>query len=192
MPIAYHGRASSIFVSGANFKRLKGQIKKKGQEVLTFSSTKRLDFKLETGAIIGGNSEWQLPINVNEASDYIFGFVLFNDWSARDIQQWKYVPLGPFLGKNFFSSISPWVVTSEALELFKVPAKIQNPEPLEYLQGMTRAQLDVSLEVYLETKEGQKKLISRSSYKNLYWTLAQQIAHHTVNGCNLKIRDILA
>jgi fumarylacetoacetase len=192
MPIAYHGRASSIFVSGTNFKRPKGQIKAKDQELPSFSSTKRLDFELEMGAIIGKDSEWQSGVDVNKASDFVFGYVLFNDWSARDIQQWEYVPLGPFLGKNFFSSMSPWVVTSEALEPFKIPTKTQDPAPLDYLKEKEGTQFDVNLEVYFETKEGQSKLISKSNFKHLYWTVSQQIAHHTVNGCNLKIGDVLA
>ncbi len=192
LPVGYHGRASSIFVSGTNFKRPKGQILPPGVEKPVFSSTQKLDFELEMAAVIGKNSTWQEPVDVNEASDYVFGFVMFNDWSARDIQKWEYVPLGPFLSKSFFSSISPWVVTADALESFKVKSKNQDPKPLEYLTETDGFQYDVKLKVYFKTAQGQTKLISESNYKNLYWTIAQQIAHHTINGCNLKVGDLLA
>ncbi|HOY15053.1 MAG TPA: fumarylacetoacetate hydrolase family protein, partial [Saprospiraceae bacterium] len=146
----------------------------------------------EMAAVIGKKSDWQVPISTEEAIDYVFGYVLFNDWSARDIQQWETMPLGPFLGKNFFSSISPWVVTSEALEPFKIKSKSQDPTPLPYLQEKEGFQFDIDLNVHFQTKEGQSKLICRSNFSNLYWTVAQQIAHHTVNGCNLNVGDLLA
>ena len=192
MPVAYHGRASTIFVSGTNFKRPKGQIKPHGVETPYFSPTRRLDFELEMAALIGKDSEWQKPVGANETGDYVFGYALFNDWSARDIQHWEYVPLGPFLGKNFFSSMSPWIVTSEALEPFKVKANVQDPPPLDYLQEDNRFLYDINLKVYFQTREGQKKLISTSNYKNIYWSIGQQIAHHTINGCQLRIGDVLA
>ena len=192
MPVAYHGRASSIFVSGTNFKRPLGQIKDLDQEGPRFGPTQKLDFELEMAAVIGKKSEWQERISVDDAMDYVFGYVLFNDWSARDIQQWETAPLGPFLGKNFFSSISPWVVTTEALAPFQIKSKVQDPPPLPYLQEKEGFQYDVDLTVHFRTKEGQSKLICQSNFSNLYWTVAQQIAHHTVNGCNLNVGDLLA
>ncbi|HPN71045.1 MAG TPA: fumarylacetoacetase [Saprospiraceae bacterium] len=192
LPVAYHGRASSIFVSGTNFKRPHGQIKGPDDELPRFAATQKLDFELEMAAVIGKKSDWQVPISTEEAMDHVFGYVLFNDWSARDIQQWETMPLGPFLGKNFFSSISPWVVTSEALEPFKIKSKSQDPTPLPYLQEKEGFQFDIDLNVHFQTKEGQSKLICRSNFSNLYWTVAQQIAHHTVNGCNLNVGDLLA
>lgn len=206
IPVGYHGRASSIFVSGINFHRPKGQINSTDATPPTFSATKRLDIELEMATIIGKPNPIGESIDVNEAEDYVFGFALFNDWSARDIQRWEYVPLGPFLGKNFFSSMSPWVVTLEALEPFRVPAEVQNPEVLPYLKEEKRQNFDVQLEVTLIPKpetlpkaslrenpkytEGVK--ICTSNFKNMYWTVAQQIAHHTVNGCNLNVGDVMA
>jgi fumarylacetoacetase len=212
IPVGYHGRASSIFVSGTNFHRPKGQINATDATSPTFSATKRLDIELEMATIIGKSNPIGDSIDVNKAEDYVFGFTLFNDWSARDIQRWEYVPLGPFLGKNFFSSMSPWVVTIEALEPFRVPAEVQNPEVLPYLREEKRQNFDVQLEVILipNSKISDSKnsiwnleseiwhpntegvVISRSNFKNMYWTVAQQIAHHTVNGCNLTIGDVLA
>jgi fumarylacetoacetase len=195
IPVGYHGRASSIFVSGTNFHRPKGQINATDATPPIFSATKRLDIELEMATIIGKNNSIGDSIDVNKAEDYVFGFALFNDWSARDIQRWEYVPLGPFLGKNFFSSMSPWVVPIEALEPFRVPAEIQNPEVLPYLKEEKRQNFDVQLEVFLIPKqdvETRHCLISTSNFKNMYWTVAQQIAHHTVNGCNLNVGDVLA
>ncbi len=197
IPVGYHGRASSIFVSGQDFHRPKGQINATDATPPIFSATKRLDIELEMATIIGKPNPIGDSIDVNKAEDYVFGFTLFNDWSARDIQRWEYVPLGPFLAKNFFSSMSPWVVTLEALEPFRVPAEIQNPEVLPYLKEEKRQNFDVQLEVTLiannskpETRNS--KLICNSNFKNMYWTVAQQIAHHTVNGCNLNVGDVLA
>ena len=202
MPIAYHGRASSIFVSGTNFHRPKGQINSSDITNPIFSATKRLDIELEMATIIGKSNPIGQPIDVNEAEEYVFGFLLFNDWSARDIQRWEYVPLGPFLGKNFFSSVSPWVVTIEDLEPFRIPAETQNPSVLPYLQENNRQNFDISLEVTLipqNTVEkrnpdtiGKGAIICQSNFKNMYWTVAQQIAHHTINGCNLNVGDVLA
>ena len=212
MPVAYHGRASSIFVSGTNFHRPKGQINAIDATLPIFSATKRLDMELEMATIIGKNNPIGASIDVNEAEDYVFGFTLFNDWSARDIHRCEYVPLGPFLAKNFFSSMSPWVVTIEALEPFRVPADVQNPEVLPYLKEEKRQNFDVQLQVILIpnskisdaknsnwnvtsdiwTQNTEGSLISRSNFKNMYWTVAQQIAHHTVNGCNLNVGDVLA
>lgn len=192
LPVAYHGRASSIFVSGTNFHRPKGQLCPDETKPPFFSPTKRLDIELEMATVIGKGNELGNPINVNEAEEYVFGFQLFNDWSARDIQKWEYVPLGPFLAKNFFSSVSPWVVTLEALAPFRTPAAEQIPEVLPYLQDKKRQNFDVQLEVYLQTKEGTETKICSSNFKNMYWTVAQQMAHHTVNGCNLNVGDLLA
>ena len=191
IPVAYHGRSSSIFVSGKNFHRPKGQVNNDETKSPIFAPTSRLDIELEMATIIGKGNEIGDYINVNQAEDYVFGFQLFNDWSARDIQKWEYVPLGPFLAKNFFSSVSPWVVTIEALEDFRVPAPEQNPMVLPYLTEKNRFNFDVKLEVTLQPKNGENMVISNSNFKNMYWTVAQQIAHHTVNGCNLNIGDLL-
>ena len=192
MPVAYHGRASSIFVSGTNFHRPKGQVNSSDSTLPIFSATKRLDIELEMATIIGKSNPIGQAIDVNEAEEYVFGFLLFNDWSARDIQRWEYVPLGPFLGKNFFSSVSPWVVTIEALEPFRVPAEPQNPSVLPYLKEKNRQNFDIQLEVMLKPQNTEGGVISISNFKNMYWTVAQQIAHHTVNGCNLNVGDVLA
>ena len=192
LPVAYHGRASSIFVSGQNFHRPKGQVNADESQPPFFTPTKRLDIELEMATVIGNANAIGDAINVNEAENYVFGFQLFNDWSARDIQKWEYVPLGPFLAKNFFSSIAPWVITIEALEPFRVAIPAQIPAVLTYLQEKKRQNFDVELEVFLETEEGSITQICHSNFKNMYWTVAQQIAHHTVNGCNLNVGDILA
>jgi fumarylacetoacetase len=192
LPVGYHGRSSSIFVSGTDFKRPLGQTRPKDDEPPVFGPTRSLDFELEVGTVIGKNTKNGQRVGVAEAEDYVFGFVLFNDWSARDVQKWEYVPLGPFLAKNFFSAISPWVVTTEALAPFRVPAPEQDPAVLPYLKGGKHQNFDVALEVELETSNGQKMLICQSNFKHLYWTVAQQIAHHTINGCNLNIGDLMA
>jgi fumarylacetoacetase len=192
LPVGYHGRASSIFVSGTNFHRPKGQVCPDETKPPVFTASGRLDIELEMATIIGKPNRIGESIKVNKAEDYVFGFVLFNDWSARDIQKWEYVPLGPFLAKNFFSSVSPWVVTIEALENFRVEAEPQLPKVLPYLNEKNRRNFDVQLEVSLITKEGAEKIICRSNFKNMYWSVAQQIAHHTINGCNMNIGDMLA
>ncbi|TAH19979.1 MAG: fumarylacetoacetase [Cytophagales bacterium] len=191
LPVAYHGRASSIFVSGENFHRPKGQVNASDTTLPVFSPTKRLDIELEMATIIGKNNLIGHSIDVNAAEDYVFGFTLFNDWSARDIQRWEYVPLGPFLAKNFFSSMSPWVVTLEALEPFRAAAETQKPEVLAYLKEEKRHHFDIQLEVILKTQHTEGIIISQSNFKNMYWTVAQQIAHHTVNGCNLNVGDVM-
>lgn len=192
LPVAYHGRASSIFISGTDFHRPKGQILSDDGQTPIFSVTKTLDFELEIAMIIGTNSEIGKPINTSESEDYVFGFVLFNDWSARDIQRWEYQPLGPFLGKNFFSSISPWVVTIDALEFFRVKSPEQNPPVLEYLKTEGLRNFDINLEVSIQAKDGNETLVCKNNFKEMYWNVAQQIAHHTVNGCNLNTGDLLA
>jgi fumarylacetoacetase len=192
IPVGYHGRASSIVVSGTNFHRPKGQICPDETQPPTFGPTARLDIELEMATIIGKGNALGDPISVNDAENHVFGFQLFNDWSARDIQKWEYVPLGPFLAKNFLSSVSPWVVPIEALAPFRVAAGVQTPTVLPYLQEANRRNFDVQLEVTLQPKECEGLIITKSNFKNMYWTVAQQIAHHTVNGCNLNIGDLLA
>ncbi|MFC0182401.1 fumarylacetoacetase [Pseudarcicella hirudinis] len=192
LPVAYHGRASSIRVSGTDFHRPKGQIKPNDSDSPVFSPSKSLDFELEIGLIIGKNSEIGESVSTEQAENYIFGLVLFNDWSARDIQKWEYVPLGPFLAKNFFSSISPWVVTMEAMEPFKSEGPEQNPPVLDYLTFSGAKNYDIQLSVEISAENGASAIVSQTNFKYMYWNMAQQIAHHTVNGCNLNIGDILA
>ena len=192
MPVAYHGRASSIRVSGHNFHRPKGQIRPNEAEPPLFSPTRSLDFELEMAAIIGQPNPLGEPVSTAAAEDHIFGFVLFNDWSARDVQRWEYVPLGPFLAKNFFSSMSPWVVTLDALEPFRMAGPSQDPAVLPYLQFAGEHHFDVPLEVTLTPDNGEETVICRSNFKHLYWNVVQQLAHHTVNGCNLQVGDVLA
>jgi fumarylacetoacetase len=187
LPIAYHGRASSIVISNTPIHRPNGQFKSVDSPFPIFGSTNELDFELEIGAIIGRNSEHGKCVNTSEAEDYVFGLVLFNDWSARDIQRWETLPLGPFLGKNFASSISPWVVTLEALETFRVQGPAQELQPLPYLQFDGIRNFDIQLMAKLN-----ETTITNTNFKYMYWNIAQQVAHHTVNGCNLKIGDILA
>ncbi len=191
MPVGYHGRSSSIVLSGTPVIRPWGQVKK-GEDPPEFQPTERLDFELEMALIIGKENQLGTPVNTSEAEEYLFGMVLFNDWSARDIQKWEYVPLGPFLGKNFASSISPWVVTMEALDAFRVSGPSQEPSVLSYLQFEGLHNYDIQLSVSLETKNGNYAPITNSNYKYMYWNGVQQIAHHTANGCNLRIGDLLA
>lgn len=192
LPVAYHGRASSIFISGTNFHRPKGQILSEDNQTPIFAPSKALDFELEIATIIGTSSEIGESISTSEAEDYIFGFVLFNDWSARDIQRWEYQPLGPFLGKNFFSSISPWVVSIDALEPFRVKSPEQNPAVFDYLKTDGLRNFDIDLTVSIQNQHSEETEICRTNFKEMYWNVAQQIAHHTVNGCNLNTGDVLA
>lgn len=192
LPVGYHGRASSIVVSGVDFHRPKGQMKPADADSPVFGPTKQLDFELEIGFIINKNSELGESISVADAEDAIFGLVLFNDWSARDIQAWEYVPLGPLLGKNFCSSVSPWVVTLEALEPFRTAGPAQEPEVLDYLKFEGDKNYDIQLEVFLQPENSQENLISRSNFRYMYWNMAQQLAHHTINGCNVEVGDIYA
>ena len=193
LPVAYHGRASSVVVSGAEVRRPQGQIKPPDAAAPIFAATKSLDYELETAFLIGPGNSLGQPIPIDRAADHIFGLVLMNDWSARDIQAWEYQPLGPFLAKNFCTSISPWVVTLEALEPFRKPLPRQDPEPLSYL----RAKNDFTFDIQLEAKLGTAKMktphtITRTNFQNLYWSISQQLAHHTVGGCNLQPGDLLA
>lgn len=192
LPVGYHGRASSIVVSGINFHRPKGQMKPADAEKPIFSASKQLDFELEMAFVLNKNTEIGESISTQEAEDAIFGMVIFNDWSARDIQSWEYVPLGPFLGKNFCSSISPWVVTLEALEPFRTTSPKQEPEVLDYLKFEGDKNFDIHLDVYLQPENGEENLICQSNYKYMYWNMTQQLAHHTINGCNVEVGDLYA
>ncbi|XAR65724.1 Fumarylacetoacetase [Bertholletia excelsa] len=192
LPIAYHGRASSIVISGTDIVRPRGQGYPKGNSPPYFGPSLKLDFELEMAAVVGPGNELGKPIDVNEAADHIFGVVLMNDWSARDIQAWEYVPLGPFLGKSFGTTISPWIVTLDALEPFACDASKQDPPPLPYLAEKISQNYDISLEVRIKPAgEEQAHVVTRSNFKHLYWTLTQQLAHHTINGCNLRPGDLL-
>ncbi|SEF66194.1 fumarylacetoacetate hydrolase [Halpernia humi] len=192
LPVGYHGRASSIVISGVEIHRPKGQTKPKDAVSPIFGPSQQLDFELEMGFIVNENTEMGDSISVENAEDSIFGMVLFNDWSARDIQSWEYVPLGPFLGKNFGSSISPWIVTLEALVPFRTASPKQDPEVLDYLKFEGDKNFDINLEVYLKPENGTENLISESNFKFMYWNMAQQLAHHTVNGCNVEVGDLYA
>ncbi len=192
LPVGYHGRASSIVISGTDIIRPKGQMKPPEAEMPIFGPCKQLDFELEMAFIVNKNTEMGDSISTAEAEDAIFGMVLFNDWSARDIQSWEYVPLGPFLGKNFGSSVSPWIVTLEALDPFRTTSPTQEPKVLEYLQFEGDKNFDINLEVYIQPENGEENLISESNYKFMYWNMTQQLAHHTVNGCNVEVGDMYA
>ena len=190
IPVGYHGRASSIIESGVPIHRPKGQQKPNDDEPPVFGPCKLLDFELETAFITCGSNELGEPIPVDKAEYYIFGMVLFNDWSARDIQKWEYVPLGPFLAKNFASCISPWIVTMDALEPFRIPGPKQDPEVLPYLKYEGNKHFDIDLEVAIQPEGGEEKVVTNSNFKYMYWNMAQQLAHHTVNGCNIKTGDM--
>lgn len=193
LPVAYHGRASSIVVSGTDIMRPKGQTKEPDAEKPSFGASKRLDIELEMGFFIGSGNNLGEAVPIDKAYDHIFGMVLVNDWSARDIQTWEYQPLGPFLAKNFATSISPWVVTLEALEPFRTAQPKQEPEPLPYLQSNGDWAYDINLDVFLQTEKLKEPFkICGSNFKYMYWNILQQLAHHTVNGCNLRTGDLLA
>jgi len=193
LPVAYHGRSSSIIIGGTNVRRPCGQSKPEGASAPIYGPSRSLDFELEMAAFVGPGNALGQPIPSAQAEEHLFGMVILNDWSARDIQAWEYVPLGPFLGKNFATSISPWVVTMEALEPFRAAALPQDPSPLPYLLEPSRTTYDIQLEVHLQgEKMGEGQRICASNFRHLYWTLAQQVAHHTVGGCNLRPGDLLA
>ena len=191
IPVAYHGRASSVVVSGTNFHRPKGQIKPNELEDPIFSPSRQIDFELEMGFITFDGKPLGDSISVNEADDYIFGLCLFNDWSARDIQKWEYVPLGPFLAKNFASTMSAWIVTLDALQPFRVDSPVQTPKVLDYLKGSEKDSYDIHLNVSIVTDSNVETQICESNYKYMYWSMAQQLAHHTVNGCNIRGGDLI-
>jgi fumarylacetoacetase len=193
LPVAYHGRASSVVVSGTDVRRPTGQTKAPDAAAPVFGPTKSLDYELEMAFLIGPGNSLGEPVSIDRATDHIFGLVLMNDWSARDIQAWEYQPLGPFLAKNFATSISPWVVTLEALDPFRKPLPTQDPEPLPYLRAKNDFTFDIQLEAQLKTSSmGASHLLTRTNFQNLYWSISQQLAHHTVSGCNLQPGDLLA
>lgn len=192
IPVGYHGRASSIVVSGTPLHRPKGQTKADDADAPTFGPTRLLDFELEMAFVVGKPNALGTSVSVENAEDHIFGMVIFNDWSARDIQKWEYVPLGPFLAKNFGSSISPWIVTMEALEPFRSASPKQDPKVLPYLEMKKDHNFDINLEAVIETESGAAKTVSNSNFKHMYWSMAQQLAHHTVNGCNMNVGDMCA
>lgn len=191
LPVGYHGRASSIVLSGTDVRRPKGQVSA-DKKTPTWSDCKRLDFELEMGAYVGKANELGTPIKVSQAAEHIFGLGLLNDWSARDIQVWEYVPLGPFNAKNFASTISPWIVTMEALEPFKVNLPEQDPEPLPYLKEAQPYSFNINLQVGIQTKDmSEPHTVSTSNFKHLYWSVNQQLTHHTETGCNMNVGDML-
>lgn len=192
LPVGYHGRASSIVVSGTPIHRPNGQTRPNDNEPPVFGKSKQLDFELEMAFVIGKQTAMGESVSTEVAESYIFGMLIFNDWSARDIQKWEYVPLGPFLGKNFGSSVSPWIVTMEALQPFKVAGPVQSPEVLSYLQYKGEKNYDINLEVAIQPENSEEVVVCRSNHKYLYWNMAQQLAHHTVNGCNLNVGDLMA
>lgn len=192
LPVGYNGRASTVVVSGTDVVRPSAQIKLPDQERPVFSACRKLDFELETGFIIGVPTRQGQPIDIQNAEQHIFGMVLLNDWSARDIQQWEYVPLGPFNSKTFSTSISPWVVTMAALEAFRVDGPAQDPVPLAYLQDKKANTFDIQLEVAIETEDkAPENIVSNTNFKHMYWSMAQQLSHHTIAGCNVNVGDLM-
>jgi len=191
LPIAYNGRASSVVVSGTPIRRPRGQLKPPDAERPVFAPSRKLDFELETAFVVGEGNTLAEPILVGEAEQHIFGVVLMNDWSARDIQQWEYVPLGPFNSKTFGTSISPWIVTMDALEPFRVAGPAQDPEPLPYLRQSGTHAFDIQLEVALVPAGGRAATICRTNARYLYWSMAQQLAQHTISGCNTRVGDLM-
>ncbi|NKI25921.1 fumarylacetoacetase [Arenibacter sp. 6A1] len=191
IPVGYHGRSSSIVPSNTPIRRPMGQTMPQGATQPVFGPSKAVDFELEMAFITTDANLLGEQISVAEAENYIFGMVLFNDWSARDIQKWEYVPLGPFLAKNFASSISPWIVTLDALEPFRVASPKQHPEPLPYLQQTGKRGFDINLEVSITPEGAAPTTVSKSNFKHMYWTMSQQLAHHTVNGCNINSGDMM-
>ena len=192
IPVGYHGRSSSIVVSGTPIHRPKGQQKPNDDEPPVFGLCKLLDFELEMAFVTYKGKPMGKSISTKEADDYIFGMCLFNDWSARDIQKWEYVPLGPFLAKNFASSISPWIVTLDALEPFRVSGPVQEPKVFEYLEYEGNKHIDINLQVAIQPEKTTEKVVSNSNYKYMYWNMNQQLAHHTINGCNINAGDMMA
>ncbi|KAM8887809.1 fumarylacetoacetase [Synchiropus picturatus] len=193
LPVGYHGRASSVMVSGTPLRRPSGQMRPDQTKPPVFGPSKQLDIELEMAFFVGGGNTLGEPIPIEKAHQHIFGMVLMNDWSARDIQAWEYVPLGPFLGKNFGTTISPWVVPMEALLPFAVPNALQDPEPLPYLQHTDPYTFNINLFVSVKGQGmAESAVICKSNFKHMYWTMKQQLAHHTVNGCNLRPGDLLA
>lgn len=191
VPIAYNGRASSIVVSGTPILRPNGQIKRTDAAQPSFGPSQRLDFELEMAFIVGAGNALGEPIPVDAALSHVFGMVLMNDWSARDIQQWEYIPLGPFNSKTFGTSISPWVVTMDALEPFRVEGPAQNPPPLPYLATRGPQAYDIALQALLAPAGATQTVIARTNFRTMYWSIAQQLAHHTASGCNTRVGDLM-
>jgi len=190
IPVGYHGRSSSIVISGTKIRRPKGQTLPNGASDPVFGPSKLLDFELEMGFITTDANKLGKSIPIEETNEYIFGMVLLNDWSARDIQKWEYVPLGPFLAKNFASTISPWIVTMDALEPFKVAGPEQNPKPLPYLQKEGKNSFDIHLQAAIKPKKQAETVVSNTNFKYMYWNVNQQLAHQSVNGCNVRSGDL--
>ncbi|HET7361673.1 MAG TPA: fumarylacetoacetase, partial [Salinimicrobium sp.] len=191
IPVGYHGRSSSIIPSEIPVHRPQGQTMPAGAKEPVFGPSKQLDFELEMAFVTTDANHLGEPIPIEEAEDYIFGLVLFNDWSARDIQKWEYVPLGPFLGKNFASSMSPWIVTLDALEPFRVQGPKVEEKPLPYLQSEGKKSFDINLQVALKPENSEETVLSNSNFKYMYWNISQQLAHHTINGCPVLSGDLM-
>lgn len=192
LPVGYHGRASSIFVSGTNIHRPKGQTMPHGAVSPAFGPSKMLDFELEVAFVVGSTTQAGESITTEKAEENIFGFLLFNDLSARDMQAWEYAPLGPFLSKNFGSIVSPWIVSLDALEPFRVKGPVQEPDVFPYLKTEGLRNFDINLEVIIKPENGQENIVCRSNFKYMYWNICQQLAHHTINGCNISVGDLYA
>lgn len=192
LPVGYNGRASSIVISGTDIPRPSGQLVPDGQKTPVFMPSQKLDFELEMAFVVGSKTDQGIRVSVNDAEDHIFGMVLFNDWSARDIQKWEYQPLGPFLGKSFASSMSPWVVPMEALEPFRTEGPEQEPVPLSYLRDAGNKHYEINLKAAIRPYGEEETVVCRTSCRYLYWSMAQQLAHHTSNGCNLNTGDLMA
>lgn len=190
LPVGYNGRASSVVVSGTDIVRPSGQIKLPDQERPVFSACRKLDIELETGFIVGKTTQLGETISIDDAEAHIFGMVLLNDWSARDLQQWEYVPLGPFNAKTFGTSISPWIVTMAALEPFRCAGPEQDPKPLTYLQTSGEGNYDINLQVAIAV-DGGETVLANTNYKYMYWSMAQQLTHHTIAGCNVRVGDVM-
>ena len=193
LPVGYNGRASTIIVSGQDVVRPSGQIKPNADERPIFSACRRLDFELETAFVVGKPNHIGQPISIDDAWEHIFGMVLLNDWSARDIQKWEYVPLGPFNAKTFASSISPWIVTLDALAPFKTDLPVQEPKPLAYLRehnSDTTYDINLSVEILAE-KADEPTVVCNTNFKHMYWSMAQQLTHHTISGCSVQVGDLM-
>lgn len=192
LPVAYHGRSSSIVVSGTPIKRPAGQLPNKDTGIPSYGKSREMDIEVEMAFVIGKSTKMGEVISCADAEQYIFGMMLFNDWSARDIQRWEYVPLGPFLGKNFGSTVSPWIITMEALEPFRTQGPVQETPVLDYLKTEGAKSFDINITATLTGQSGVETEICKTNYKHLYWNPSQQLAHHTVNGCNMNVGDVLA
>jgi fumarylacetoacetase len=191
IPLAYHGRSSSIIPSGIPVHRPMGQSLPNGEKTPVFGPSRLVDFELETAFITTDVNVMGENIPINESEDYIFGMVILNDWSSRDIQKWEYEPLGPFLSKNFATSISPWIITMDALEPFRTKGPKQDPAPLPYLQQKGKHNFDINLEVAIQPEKSEATIVTRTNFKNMYWSMSQQLTHHTSNGCRVNSGDMM-